>query len=232
MEKIVVKILRYAHKIVAKVLSKHRVYVIPMRYNSAKMEVMSPRKDTIRTAVLCLCGDEIKRKALSGNVAELGVYRGEFASKINQLFPDKMLYLFDTFEGFDDKDIVVEFKNKFSSATVTNKEVFSDTSVDLVLKAMKYPQKCIVKKGFFPQTAEGLEDKFCLVSLDADLYEPILQGLKFFYPRLEKGGYILIHDYNNDRYKGVKEAVCRFCDGESITFLPLPDAAGSAIICK
>ncbi|MDR3328659.1 MAG: TylF/MycF family methyltransferase [Prevotellaceae bacterium] len=226
------KILRYAHKIVAKILSKHRVYIISLRCNSAKMEILCPQHDTMRLAILCLCSDEIKRKALSGNVAELGVYRGEFASKINQLFPDKMLYLFDTFEGFDDKDIVIESQNNFSSATDNGKEKFSNTNIDLVLKAMKYPQKCIVKQGFFPKTAEGLEDKFCFVNLDADLYEPILQGLKFFYPRLEKGGYILIHDYNSNEYKGAKEAMCQFCKSENITFLPLPDAGGSAIICK
>ncbi|MDR3328755.1 MAG: TylF/MycF family methyltransferase [Prevotellaceae bacterium] len=226
------KILRYAHKVVAKILSRHRVYLISLRYNSAKMGGLPLHQDTVRQAVLCLCGDEIKRKAVPGNVAELGVYRGGFASKINHVFPDKMLYLFDTFEGFDDKDVAVECSNRFSTARETRKAKFSNTSVDLVLKAMKYPQKCIVKKGFFPQTAEGLEDRFCFVNLDADLYEPILQGLKFFYPRLEKGGYILVHDYNNSEYRGAKEAVRQFCEGENITFLPLPDASGSAIICK
>lgn len=38
---------------------------------------------------------------ISGCVAEVGVFQGEFASVINKNFPDRKLYLFDTFEGFD-----------------------------------------------------------------------------------------------------------------------------------
>ena len=55
---------------------------------------------------------------------------------------------------------------------------------------MAHPDNCIVKQGFFPETATDVEDTFCFVSIDTDLYEPIYQGLKFFYPKLEKGGYI------------------------------------------
>ena len=41
----------------------------------------------------------------SGNVAEGGVFEGYFAKRINAAFPDRKLYLFDTFEGFDNRDI-------------------------------------------------------------------------------------------------------------------------------
>ena len=33
--------------------------------------------------------------------SELGVYRGRFARCINRLLPDRKLYLFDSFQGFD-----------------------------------------------------------------------------------------------------------------------------------
>lgn len=38
---------------------------------------------------------------LNGCVAEAGVFQGNFAKVINANFPDRKLYLFDTFEGFD-----------------------------------------------------------------------------------------------------------------------------------
>jgi O-methyltransferase len=47
---------------------------------------------------------------------------------------------------------------------------------------MKYKENCIVRKGYFPETAEDLEDEFVFVSIDADLYEPIYNGLCYFYP--------------------------------------------------
>ena len=39
------------------------------------------------------------------SVAEGGVFRGDFAKYINKVFPDSKLYLFDTFEGFDSRDV-------------------------------------------------------------------------------------------------------------------------------
>jgi O-methyltransferase len=184
--------------------------------------------DYIRLATLELVSEEIKQKQLKGEVAELGVYKGKFARYINTYFPDRKLYLFDTFEGFDERDVSVEKKQNFSAGT----QNFSDTSVESVLKQMPFPEKCIPVKGFFPQSAESIEERFVFVSLDADLYEPIYAGLRFFYPRLEKGGYIFIHDFNNDAYKGARKAVEQFCSKENIGFVPIPDSGGSAIISK
>jgi len=161
-------------------------------------------------------------------VAELGVYKGKFARYINQYFPERRLYLFDTFEGFDNRDIAKEKSDNFSKGD----QDFSDTSVAAVLQLMPFPGQCQPVKGFFPESAKGIEDSFVFVSLDADLYEPIYSGLQFFYPKLVQGGYIFIHDYNNDQYKGAKKAVQQFCKEQQIGYVPLPDAGGSAIISK
>ena len=184
--------------------------------------------DYIRLATLELVSFEIKKKNLTGNVAELGVYKGKFARYINQYFPDRLFYLFDTFEGFDKRDIVSETSNKFSLGN----QDFSDTSIEAVLKLMPYPQQCKPVKGFFPESATGIIDSFVFVSLDADLYEPIYNGLHFFYPKLVPGGYIFIHDFNNDSYKGARQAVEKYCAEKNINCLPIPDLGGSVIIMK
>src|SRR5450432_2764856 len=142
----------------------------------------------IRLSTLELVSYEINKKNLNGNVAELGVYKGKFAKYINLYFKDRNLYLFDTFEGFDERDISQEKKKGFSSGS----QNFSDTSVASVLKLMPFPEKCIPIKGFFPDSAKDIDDQFVFVSIDADLYEPIYKGLKFFYENLIKGGYIFI----------------------------------------
>ena len=69
--------------------------------------------DYIRLATLELVSYEIAKKNLAGNVAELGVYKGKFARYLNQYFPDRLLYLFDTFEGFDNRDIEREKAKTF-----------------------------------------------------------------------------------------------------------------------
>jgi O-methyltransferase len=213
----------------AKLLASKKLHLSKsLEFNSSFKQELAHNLDFVRYTTLELCCNEIKRNNVNGNLAELGVYKGDFAKRVNQLFPDKKLYLFDTFEGFDEKDISTEKQSNFSSGD----QDFSDTSVELVLGKMKYRDNCIIKKGFFPDSAVGVNDKFCFVSIDADLYEPILAGLKFFYPKLESKGYIFVHDFNNDLYKGAKKAVLEFCNAYSVNYLPIPDSGGTAIITK
>jgi O-methyltransferase len=184
--------------------------------------------DHIRLSTLELVSSEINRNNLVGNVAELGVYKGKFARYINLYFSKRKLYLFDTFTGFDDRDIDKDKKEDCSSGS----QIFADTSIESVMKQMPFPHNCIPIQGFFPQSAREIDDKFVFVSLDADLYEPIYAGLNFFYPNLVKGGYIFIHDFNNESYKGSRKAVEQFCSEQNINFVPIPDACGTAIITK
>jgi O-methyltransferase len=197
-------------------------------YLTRKRDIDKNYLDYIRLSTLELVSHEILSKNIPGNVAELGVYKGKFAKYINNYFPDKTLYLFDTFEGFDDRDKTTETKESFSDGD----QDFSNTSVDNVLAIMPYPKQCRIVKGFFPESATGIEDVFCFISLDTDLYEPIYNGLVYFYPRLSKGGYIFIHDFNNDAYKGVRKAVEQFCNENKVVFVPIPDLGGSVIIAK
>ena len=53
--------------------------------------------DYYRDSSLDLVSKIILENNIKGECAELGVYKGEFAKKINKVFPEKKLYLFDTF---------------------------------------------------------------------------------------------------------------------------------------
>lgn len=161
----------------------------------------------------------IYNNQISGCVAEAGVFQGEFAKIINESFPDKKLYLFDTFEGFDERDVVYEEKNKFSDAV---KGHLNLTSEKLVLNKMKFPERCIIKRGYFPESAEGIKEQFCFVNLDMDLYKPTLEGLRFFYPLMVQGGIIIIHDYFSQGYEGINAAVKEFIEETEEIIVPFP----------
>jgi O-methyltransferase len=176
-----------------------------------------------RIASLNSCVAMLKERNIQGNLAEVGVYKGEFAKLLNRYFPEKKLYLFDTFEGFDTKRDEVE---------ECDTGRFKDTNIELVLNKMVTPENCIVRKGYFPDTAEGIEDTFCLVSLDADLYNPILAGLEFFYPRMQKGGYIFVHDFGTYHFTGVKKAVYEYCNKHGAAVVPVLDNYHSVIVAK
>jgi O-methyltransferase len=190
----------------------------------ARMTFFEARINALRNACKLIYSEGIQ-----GNVAELGVFQGEFAQYINLSFFDRKMYLFDTFEGFSDRDIKKE--KELGTKHVLGKFYdLSDTNVDIVLNKMRYPEQCIVKKGYFPDTAIGLEDNFAFVSLDPDLYQPMLEGLRYFYPRLTPGGFLFVHDFFNDAYTGIGHAVVEFIkENRNILPVPLGDNCSVAI---
>ena len=162
--------------------------------------------------------------AAPGHAAELGIYRGGFARWINQLLPDRRLYLFDTFEGFDQ----AESAGCGAGFVGAHRE----TGAERVLSVLPHPERAVIRQGLFPATAEGLEgERFALVSLDVDLEESTLVGLKWFLPRMEAGGYLLLHDYNNPMLPGVRRALARYeAENGRLHAVPLCDVNGSLVI--
>ena len=198
-----------------------------LRYAHAVRDAQDPRLAVIRQIA-----EEIRRRELPGSIAELGVFRGELAAELNRLFQERELLLFDTFEGFAGSDLEKE------AAVTGGRKVwhpdFSATSVELVRERLPHPERALFVKGCFPDSLTQLREdrQYVLVSLDPDLYEPTLQGLRYFWPRLVKGGTIVIHDYNSLQFPGVRAAVQAYCDEYGLMPVPLPDLHGSAVLVK
>jgi len=165
-------------------------------------------------------------------MAEGGVFQGDFAKEINRCFPQHRLFLFDTFAGFDERDVRKEHSNGGADCQAGHLKI---TSVELVIDKMLFPDAVEIRKGYFPETTAGLEnEKFFFVNLDFDLYNPTLEGIRFFYPRLHEDGVLLIHDYYNSEYIGVKKAVDDYeqeC-GDKIIRFPIGDHCSIAILKK
>ena len=171
-----------------------------------------------------------EEKKISANVAELGVWKGETARYINAYFPQSEFYLLDTFEGFCEEDIKKE-QSLNTKAKASNSNDFSDTSIEFVKQHLPNLQKCHFIKGYFPDSINQMPQdlNFSFVNIDVDLYQPILAGLEYFYPRMLKGGVILIHDYFHPYYTGTKQAVDEFCEKEKLKCLPIGDGFSVAI---
>jgi O-methyltransferase len=115
---------------------------------------------------------------------------------------------------------------------VPDKDDFKETNVNIVLDKMKYKKNCIIKKGYFPETAKDVDDIFAFVNIDVDLSDPIYNGLCWFYPHLEKGGYIFVHDYNHRQWTGAKAGIKKFVKEYGIPYFPLSDISGSVVFMK
>ncbi len=185
--------------------------------------------DYSRYGTLALLADEIEENDVPGDVAELGVYQGKFASIIHQTFPERTLHLFDTFEGFAAADISPEEISDVGARAGQ----FCETSVETVIKKMNGNGKIELHKGYFPSTIPDKEIVYSFVSIDCDLYAPAKAGLEYFYPRLSQGGYIMLHDYNGFFGNGISKAVRDYeaLNGH-LCKVPLPDEAGTIVLAK
>lgn len=173
----------------------------------------------------------LKENSVGGSIAECGVFRGDSAKFLNAFFEDRKLYLFDTFEGFSIQDINQEKKinSEFETSMFNSNKIFKNTAIDFVMKKMKYPENVIIKQGYFPDSAEGVEEEFCFVNLDMDLYIPMLGGLRFFWDKLKVHGCILLHDYFRNDLLGVREAVKTFEEERKIVIPKTPIGDGCSI---
>lgn len=167
------------------------------------------------------------KEGIEGSVAEAGVYRGEFAKYINRYFGDRTCYLFDTFEGFTDFDI-----SKEQEESLVDANHLKHVNMDETLAKMPNIDKVVTKVGRFPETAVGITDKFAFVNLDMDLYEPTIEGLRFFYPLMSDGGVILVHDYFNKVYPNIEKSIEDFEKeiGIRLHKMPIGDDISMAII--
>lgn len=143
----------------------------------------------------------IATSKLPGNIAEVGVYKGGSAKLLCEMKNNKKIFLFDTFEGLPQTTKKDNIKSGW----------LSYTSLESVKKYLKNYNSVYFYKGFFPNSAKKLKkEKFCLVHLDTDLYQSTLDSLKFFWPKLVKGGRIISHDYNVKKNLAIKTAFQEF----------------------
>jgi O-methyltransferase len=179
--------------------------------------------DPVRYGTVCLAIEQLSKTGVPGSLAECGVYKGLMSKFIHENFPDRMLYLFDTFQGFAIRD-----------SNTKNDDRFKDTSEESVLKCIGDTHNISIRKGLFPETAIGLEnERFSFVLIDFDKYESTLEALKFFYPRTNSGGFIFVHDYSSpESVWACSKALNEFLVDKQEKPILIPDSWGTALFRK
>jgi O-methyltransferase len=187
-------------------------------YTPEIQQAIKRAQDPHRLSTIALSLRTIEQDGIPGAIAECGVWRGDL-SVFLRLNSTRKLFLFDTFSGFSRSDLRGESDDRFRN-----------TSFEFVMSRVS---DAIPRPGHFPNTAKGLENEvFAFVMLDFDLYGPILSGLEFFYPRIPRGGYLFLHDYNNPTEPGVSQAANEFFKDKPEKLIELSDCWGSALIRK
>lgn len=204
-------------------------------------------QDYTRYRTFELVADEIRKKYSPEElscfcVAEAGVFKGDFAWIINERFHECEMFLYDTFKGFNEKDLRDEIHHSYTqkmnlkehSGYFGNPAESPEQRIEAVKSKLKYKDKCHIRKGYFPDSATKEKEKqWVFVSLDMDLYHPMKEGLFYFWPHMVEGGVIFVHDYNNKDFAGIKKAVSE-AEKEfgRIYRIPISDQGGTLILCK
>jgi len=184
--------------------------------------------DAARFIALMLNLRQVLADNIPGDFAELGVWKGNSAAILADFSAQshRHLFLFDTFSGFDARDLVATDEN--------HKPSFADTSVGYVQQTVGRTDGVTCVQGFFPDslTDDIRARSFALAHIDCDLYGPMKAALEFFYPRMPRGGMLILHDYSSGTWQGATQAIDEFCasTGEFLTLWP--DKSGTAIIRK
>ena len=177
----------------------------------------------------------LNENGVYGAVAELGVFWGNFAANINTAFPNRKLYLFDSFSNFPESDLAYEDNVVKDHLLYTDQHrlaTLEDADYYVHLK-MPHRKNVFIRKGYVPGTLHDMpEEKFAYVHLDMDTYAPTIAGLEYFGSRMSEGGVIAVHDYGagNGFYTGCRKAVSEFLAINANKTVPIGDGTTLLIL--
>ncbi len=149
--------------------------------------------------------EDVIRRNVEGDLIETGVWRGGACIFMRGVLKahditDKTVWACDSFAGLPkpepDKypaDPHDDPHHTFNSFMAVSQETVESNFEKYGL----LDDQVRFVKGFFENTLSDIPaDKFCLLRLDGDMYSSTIVALEALYPKLSKGGYIIIDDYH------------------------------------
>ncbi|NOR70223.1 MAG: macrocin O-methyltransferase [Methylomarinum sp.] len=187
-----------------------------------------------RIFALCDAVKYIHEKKIEGDIVECGVWKGGSMMAVAEILlssgdSSRNLYLFDTFEGMTpptEKDVDIAGVSAETlleqSDKMKEESVWCCASLDMVQSAVNsigYPsEKIHFVKGMVEQTIPfSAPDKIALLRLDTDWYESTKHEMEHLFPRLVKGGVLIIDDYGH--WQGARKGVDEYIEKNNIKIL-------------
>ena len=160
----------------------------------------------------------------SFDFVECGCWKGHSAYIISKLINESgkkiNFHIFDSFEGLSEattKDESFYLKDSKEKNRIYKYFASSENIIKDVLKDFNFIK---IYKGWIPNRFGEIKDeKFSFIHIDVDLFEPTFESLKFFYPRLKKGGIIISNVYNSKVFPGEGKAFDEFFKKNKYSFM-------------
>jgi O-methyltransferase len=148
------------------------------------------------------CIEDVLRREVPGDLIETGVWRGGatiFMRAVLKAYQvrDRKVWVIDSFEGLprpnaekypaDADDIHYTMQHLAVS--------LEGVQANFAKYGLLDDQVCFLKGWFKDVLPDLLVDKVALMRLDGDMYESTMDALTYLYPKLSRGGYVIIDDY-------------------------------------
>lgn len=176
-----------------------------------------------RLAALVDAVQYVDRRGIPGAIVECGVWKGGSAmAAMIASKQDRDFYLYDTYDGMSEPTDADVDKDGLRAADLMSgagkdeliwaRSEFGE--VEANIRTTGYPaDKVHFVKGKVEDTIPGtIPGEIAILRLDTDWYESTRHELEHLYPRLVKGGVLIIDDYGH--WDGARRAVDEyFADG-------------------
>lgn len=152
--------------------------------------------------------NRILERKIDGGVVEFGCYLGDTSIHLARAisnFPEKRLYVYDSFEGLPEK--TVQDKSTLGESFIAGELYASKKQFIKNLQKANVPMPIIKKAWFSDIENDEVPPEIAFAFLDGDYYSSIKDSFKLIENKLAPGSTIIIDDYGNDALPGAKRAV-------------------------
>ncbi len=178
---------------------------------------------------------------IEGDIVECGVFKGASLVRFaiyRSLFsnPDKKKIIgFDSFAEFPETNFEPDIKMRVDFVEECGEQSISTDQLYEVLKYKNNDKNVELVAGDITKTLPEYIEKnpdlsLSLLNLDVDLYEPSVTTLELLYPRLQKGGVIILDDYGV--FPGETKAVDDYFRNKKVTIKKFPYSMTPSYIIK
>ena len=155
---------------------------------------------------------------IDGHLIETGVWRGGaviyMKYLLNQYGSKKKLFVADSFNGLPIPDEKYPADNGDAHSQIAFLRVSKDEVMANFKKFGLLDKRVKFVHGWFKYTLPKLNERFCIMRLDGDMYESTINALESLYHKLSPGGFVIIDDYF---LPNCKQAVVDFREKNGIT---------------
>jgi len=164
-------------------------------------------------------------KKSTGEIVECGVFKGASLSRFamfRELFENKdnrKIIGFDMFGKFPKTKFKADFKKRNNFISTAGEQGISKEQLIKILKNKGIYKNIDLVKGDITKTVpkyleKNPELRISLLNLDTDIYEPAVTILENLYPKIVKGGILVLDDYGV--FPGETKAVDEYFKNQKI----------------